>query len=111
MPAFAKRFYSSPQAALGRQIGSGDKNKNDTTIVGVVGDIRHQNLRTEIGPAVYSPICRMNTLAALQIYVRTAQSPKSVEAAIRQAIHQLDPTLVVDGLRTMEEEVDQARRR
>ena len=36
--SFAKRFYASPQAALGRQIGSGDK--NDTTIVGVVGDIQ-----------------------------------------------------------------------
>jgi len=29
-----------------------------------------------------------------------------IEAAIRQAIHRLDPTLVVDGLRTMEAQVD-----
>lgn len=40
--------------------------------------------------------------------MRTVQSPKAVEGAIRQSIHQLDPTLVVDGLRTMDEEVDQS---
>jgi putative ABC transport system permease protein len=103
--SFVKRFYGSPQAALGRQIGSEDK--NDTTIVGVVGDIRHQNLRTEIGPAVYRAYLQDNHPGGLQIYVRTAQPPEAMEAAIRQTIHQLDPTLVVDGLRTMEEEVNQ----
>ncbi len=103
--SFVKRFYGSPQAALGRQLGSGDK--NDTTIVGVVGDIRHQNLRTVIGPAVYRPYLQDEHPGGLQIYARTAQPPETVEAAIRQTIHQLDPTLVVDGLRTMEEEVSQ----
>ena len=29
--------------------------KLDTTIVGVVGDIKHQDLRTDMGPAVYRP--------------------------------------------------------
>jgi ABC-type antimicrobial peptide transport system permease subunit len=33
------------------------------------------------------------------------QAPQSAEAAIRQTIHHLDPTLVVDGLRTMDEQV------
>jgi putative ABC transport system permease protein len=38
----------------------------------------------------------------VQIYVQTTQSPGSVESTIRKAVHDLDPTLVVDGLRTME---------
>jgi ABC-type antimicrobial peptide transport system permease subunit len=42
------------------------------------------------------------------MYVRTARAPETVEGAIRQAIRQLDPTLVVDGLRTMEEQVDRS---
>jgi ABC-type antimicrobial peptide transport system permease subunit len=40
------------------------------------------------------------------VYVRTAQPSETAEASIRQAVHRLDPTLVVDGLRTMEAEVD-----
>ena len=100
---FAKQFFGSPQNALGRQIG---EEKLDSTIVGVVGDIKHQNLHDDIGPAVYVPYAQMGRYFGLQFYVRTAQSPEALQQPIRQAIHQVDPTLVVDGLRTMEEQVD-----
>jgi predicted permease len=104
---FAKRFYGSAQNALGRALveGGGDTVKPDTTIIGVVGDIKHQNLRTDIGPAVYRPYPQMKHPVGAQIYVRTTQPPEIVENAIRQAIHQLDPTLVVGDLRTMEAQV------
>ena len=106
--AFAQRFYGSAQNALGRALaqGSGDDVKPDTTIVGVVGNIKHTDLRTDIGPAVYRPYLQQPHPGGVQIYVRTAQPPEMIEAAIRQAIHRLDPTLVVDGLRTMEAQVD-----
>jgi ABC-type antimicrobial peptide transport system permease subunit len=42
------------------------------------------------------------------VYLRTAQSPEGIESAIRQTIHQLDSTLVVDGLRTMDEQVSRS---
>jgi ABC-type antimicrobial peptide transport system permease subunit len=42
------------------------------------------------------------------MYVRTAQAPETVEPTIRQTIHQLDPTLVVDGLRTMEDQISRS---
>ncbi|MGB6609279.1 MAG: ABC transporter permease [Acidobacteriaceae bacterium] len=102
--AFAKRFYGSAPNALGRVIGEGDK--PDTTIVGVAGDVKHQNLRDDIGPAVYRPYAQTPHPGGLQIYVRTARDPETVEAGIQRTIHDLDPTLVVDGLRTMEAQVD-----
>ncbi|MGP8173552.1 MAG: ABC transporter permease [Terracidiphilus sp.] len=102
--AFAKRFFGSPQNALGHMIG---EENLDTTIIGVVGDIKHYDLRTEIGAAVYRPFAQdPYPPAGMHIYVRSAQAPETVEAAIRQAIHRLDPTLVVDGLRTMEAQVE-----
>jgi predicted permease len=105
--SFAKRFYGSPQNALGRMVTEeGRDAKADTTIVGVVGDIKHQNLRTEIGSAVYQPYAQQKHPDGVQIYARTAQPPETMETSIRQAMHQLDPTLVVNGLRTMEEEAD-----
>jgi len=42
------------------------------------------------------------------VYLHTLQAPETVEPAIRQVIHQLDPTLVVDGLRTMEEQISRS---
>jgi predicted permease len=108
--AFAKRYFGTPQNALGRAIteGDGPNIKFDTTIVGVVGDIKHADLRTELGPAVYMPYLQQNHPTGVMVYVHTAQPPETVEAAIRQTMHQLDPTLVVDGLRTMEAQVDRS---
>ena len=102
---FARKFFGSPQNALGRQIG---EEKLDTTIVGVVGDIKHQNLRDDIGPAVYIPYAQANHYYGLQFYVHTARPPEALQQPIREAIHELDPILVVDGLRTMEAQVDQS---
>jgi predicted permease len=106
--AFAKRFFGSAQNAIGRAIaeGSGNDTKYDTTIVGVAGNIRHTDLRTEMGGAVYFPYMQQKHAGGVVIYVRTAQSPEAIEPAIRLAIHNLDATLVVDGLRTMEQQLD-----
>ena len=106
--AFAKLFYGSAPNALGRLIGEtdGDNKKADTTIVGVVGDVKHSDLRTEMGPGVYRPYLQMPAPVGVQMYVRTQRDPEAVAMAIRQTMHDFDPTLVVDGLRTMEAQVD-----
>ncbi|MGB9145876.1 MAG: ADOP family duplicated permease, partial [Acidobacteriaceae bacterium] len=102
--SFAKEYFGSARGALGRLIGDGDK--ADSTIVGVVGDVKHSDLRTDIGPAVYQPYLAMDHPVGVQVYVRTAQPPAAAEGAIQRAIHGIDPMLVVDGLRTMEAQVD-----
>jgi len=108
--AAVKRFYGSPQNALGRAIanGGGDNVKFDITIVGVVGDVKHRDLRTEMKQAIYSPYLQAKHPGGVEIYARTAQPPETIEPTIRQVIHQLDPTLVVDGLRTMDEQVSRS---
>jgi len=40
--------------------------------------------------------------------VQTSPPPSTLEGAIRQTIHQLDSTLVVDGLRTMDSQVERS---
>jgi len=104
----AKRFYGSPQNALGRSLaeGRGSDVHPDTAIVGVVGDVKHQNLRADPGPAVYRPYLQQKHPGGVQVYVRATSPPAIVESAIRQTIQHLDPTLVVDGLYTMDEHVD-----
>lgn len=107
--AFAKRFFGTPQNALGRQLAEGAGNVTyDITIVGVVGDIKHTDLRTPLGPAVYMPYLQMKHPSAVMIYVQSAGDPRDVESGIRGSIHQLDPTLVMDGLRTMEVQIDRS---
>ncbi|HTB97098.1 MAG TPA: ABC transporter permease [Terracidiphilus sp.] len=107
--AFAKRFYGSPQNAIGRLIsqGAGNDIKYDTTIIGVVGNIRHTDLRTELGPAVYHPYDQLKHPLGVTVYLQTTQ-PALLLSSVRTAIHQLDPTLVVDGLRTMDTQMDRS---
>jgi predicted permease len=108
--AFAKRFFGAPQNAIGRQMafGAGDDVKYEITIVGVVGDIRHTDLRTPLGPAVYRPYFQEEHPTGVEVYLRSTQPPQIIEGAARTAIHSLDSTLVVDGLRTMKEQVDRS---
>jgi len=106
--AFAKRFFGTPQNAVGRLIGkgAGDDMKFNITIVGVVGDIRHTDMRTPLGGAIYHAYAQMQHPTGVTIYAHTTQAPETVTASIRQSIHQLDSTLVVGDLRTMEMQVD-----
>ncbi|WP_263357214.1 ABC transporter permease [Acidicapsa ligni] len=105
---FANRFFGSPQNALGRLIadGGGDGTKLDTTIIGVVGDVKHRNMRSKPRGTIYRPYLQENHPGGMVFYALTAQKSDSVEITIRESIHRLDPKLVVDGMRTMEQQVD-----
>lgn len=108
--AAAKKYYGSPQNAIGKQIGDGEGNgtKCDITIVGVVGNSKHFDLRTPMRQAIYRPYFADLHPNGVEVYLRTTQDPKTIETAVRQAVHAVDPALVVDGLRTMEDQIDQA---
>jgi predicted permease len=107
---FARRFYGSPQNALGRLImeGASDTRKPDTTIVGVVADVRHRDLRAAPKGTVYLPYLQWDHPGGLVLYALTSQPPEFVESAIRERIHRFDPKLVADDMRTMDEQVDRS---
>ena len=104
---FAKRFFGSLQDALGRLIVEGSGNvKPDTTIVGVVGDIKHRDLRSAPTGTIYRPYLQQKHPGGLTMYALTGQQPAAVESSIRERIHRLDPKLVPDNMRTMEQQID-----
>jgi len=107
---FAKRFYGSAQNALGRLIaeGAGNGVRPDTAIVGVVGDVRHRNMRAAPRPTVYRPYLQQSHPGGMELYVLTAQQPETVESSVREQLHRFDPRLVPDRMRTMEEQVDRS---
>lgn len=69
--SFAKRFYGSAQNAIGRLIGA---EKPDTSIVGVVGVVKHQDLRTDMVDAVYQPYLQDKHPTGVEIYLRASRS-------------------------------------
>lgn len=107
--AFALKYYGAPRKALGHMIGDGGRGgKLDTTIVGVVGNVKHVDLRTELGPAVYQPYLQKTHPGGIEVYVRARRDPESIFPSIRKTMQHVDPTLVVDSLQTMDQQVNQS---
>ena len=69
-------------------------------IVGVVGDVSEGSVRTAPQPTVFYSHGRM-PWATMTLFVRGRQ-PQSVINPVTAALHELDPTLVVSNVRTME---------
>lgn len=74
------------------------------TIVGVVGDVRHQGLDGEGKPEMYVPFTQIpNTERRPTIVVRTPIDPAGVMAALRNAVSGIDSALPLDQVETMEQ--------
>lgn len=107
--AFIKHFCNGDAAAcLGRHLGAGggDNVKLDTEIVGVVHDTRHGGIRAEIKAAYYAPFRQRPERTFFNFYLRTTGNPAQSELEVRAAMHQLDPTLPLGTLITMEQQID-----
>jgi putative ABC transport system permease protein len=105
--SFARHYFADPQRAVGQYFAwGGGTVKPDTEIVGVVKDARHTGVRQEILRTIFTPYLQDKDLRSMTFYVRTWQSPESVEATVRSAMQTLDSKLVLDNFRTMQEQVE-----
>jgi putative ABC transport system permease protein len=107
---FARRFYGSPQNALGHLLseGRGSDAKFYTAIVGVVGNVNQTSVRDKPAEGVYRPYLQLDNPGGLRLYALTGQAPEAVESGIRDRIHRYDPRLVVDDMRTMVQQLDRS---
>ena len=76
----------------------------EAEIVGVVGDVRHQGLTSDPKPAVFSLHAQVPGYIT-SLVVRTDGDPFAHAAAIRRAIHDVDPTQAVSGVGSLEQDV------
>jgi putative ABC transport system permease protein len=74
------------------------------TIIGVVGDVRHEGLDRDLKPEMYVTFAQAPQPEGVSsIVVRTAISPASATTVLRNAVSAIDPALPLDQIRTMEE--------
>ncbi len=105
--AFRKHFLAD-RNPIGVHFGFGAGNvKMDWTIVGVVADSEHSDLRAEIQPFVYMPYLTDTNLHSLTFYVRTRGAEKPLLTEIRGLVSRYDRSLPINNLRTMSELVDE----
>jgi putative ABC transport system permease protein len=104
--SFARRHFGTSQNAVGKLLEHGNlQGKVAFQIVGVVGDTKHVDMRSETKETLYRALYQQPSPGFVQFYVRNWKSPDDTKANIRAAMQQLDSKLVVDGLRTMDEQI------
>jgi len=96
------RAYWRQQNPLGQRLRfSGPEWR---TIVGVVGDVRHESLGAKPEPEMYLPYGQApNVEARPTIVLRTSAEPTNVTSALRQAIAAAGPDVPVDQIATMKQ--------
>ena len=90
---------------LGKRITLGIGPTSWTQVVGVVGDVRQDDMRAEPPSGLYVPYQQVSQaffLESVTFVVRAVEAPQSLAVALRKAIQSVDPNLPV-GLQTMEE--------
>jgi putative ABC transport system permease protein len=108
--ALAKRFWTG--SPIGRRVNPGFADpKVWFTIVGVVEDTKNAGMDKPAGPELYLQVRQVaNQLLGgnINFVVRATNDSASLEGSIRSAVRELDPTLPVYNLRSMEEVVSKS---
>jgi putative ABC transport system permease protein len=87
--ALARRYFPG-EDPLGKRILF---ESSPLTIVGVVGDVKRFGLEAEAPPEFYSPFPQFRFFdGGMFLAVRTMGDPLDLVAAVRQQIHELEPT-------------------
>jgi predicted permease len=102
--AMARRYFGDANP-IGKRFGWGDPPdvKYDTEIIGVANNAIYGNLREETSSLIYFPGSRGEILV-----VRGAGAPDSVVAAISNEIKAIDKNLLISGIQTIPQLVDQS---
>jgi putative ABC transport system permease protein len=98
--SFAKRHFPG-EDPLGKRIKVFMSEQPAwTEIIGIVGDVRYDNLTAEAEPFVYYPHPGL-TYEFMTLVVRTAGDPAEMAPTIRREIAAIDPDQPVSDVRTM----------
>jgi predicted permease len=98
---FAKKFNLGRDAVGKRMTWAG----SDMEIVGLVKNAGYSRVKDPIPPVFFTPYRQGTQLDGLTFYVRTAQDPKAVMATIPPLMSRIDPTLPVEDLRALPDQV------
>jgi predicted permease len=107
--SFANRYFAN-RNPIGSRVSTDDHHVQWSTVIGVIGDVRHTSLEELPAPQIYRPVSETD---GGYVAVRTSRAPKSVAAEIRAALHAIDPNLAASDIQTMGqlESAASARRR
>jgi predicted permease len=106
--AFATHFFGS-RSPIGRRIGfgTGPKSKLDMEIIGMVDNSLYEGPREGVHRQVFVAVGQSDFPAGAAFYVRTSMESSTMFAALRRKIAELDPSMPVYAIKTLETQLDE----
>jgi len=104
---FAKKYFAG-RNPVGMHIGYGSDpgTPTDMEVIGVVKDIKYQNLREEIPPQAFLPYIADRYIGGMVIYVRTVGDPTLLMSSIRAKVRDLDANIPISNMHTTEVQIN-----
>jgi predicted permease len=100
------RFFFAEADPIGRRVHFFRDEANPMTIVGLVDDATQQSLREEPPMAIYTPLTQLRQPEGLvTVALRTPDNPSAVVESIRAELRGMTGDVVVDNVRTMEQQI------
>jgi predicted permease len=96
------RLFLSGRNPLGVHFGGTDPKDPQWEIVGVIGDTKYPDLRSEDQPTAFVPL----TTGGATFALRTAVAPSGLMQAARSVVNTVDPNLPVIRMRTQSDAID-----
>jgi predicted permease len=100
--SFARHYYGDG-SAVGRVIAFWGE---DREIVGVIPDVRYEDMRDEIPRQVFSPYAQIDSTLEAHVLVRTEGDPMQLAGMVRQAVREMDANLPIYDMRAMDVQLE-----
>jgi putative ABC transport system permease protein len=99
--------------AIGKQVGVATIRYPARTVIGIVANVKQSSLREKSAPQMYVPYSQNEIkiwppMRTMQAAVRTSADPAQMTAAIREAMHGVDPDLPLAKVATLSTLVDRS---
>jgi putative ABC transport system permease protein len=99
--AFAAKFLGGREA-LDAKLKLGWGGDAPKTVIGIVGDVRHNALGRESLPEVYVPMAQF-PVSDMALVIRVSGEPASMAQPLRNLVRERDPLVPVEALRTLDQ--------
>jgi predicted permease len=109
--AMANKYWNGRDPIGGRFRMGNNTQRPWITVVGIVGNVRHNGITAEVKPKFYRPFGQFhqstgNPSRNLTLVARTTGDPRALATPLRAHVRTLDPQVPVAAIRTMEDVVN-----
>lgn len=100
------RTFWPEQDAIGKSLLLPGSRTTSAEVVGVVRDVKYQDLRGDAGPMIYRPVLQTRSTDAMTLHVRASSDPGALAGVIRSEIQRLDPNVPPFQTTTLEDQMN-----